>query len=447
MFTVIIFLIWLLEIVLFEPIYESVQKNQVQSVNTTVCENYETYDRDDYLDISIKSNCNIIIFKITNGSKEFIVNTTRNYLSSELEFNLNLLLFNLGTDSSTSYITKSYDEEVMNIGQTKVVDGETIYFYTYSSIEPISGATKVSTFILLIVSIISLVITVILSFVFSKKISKPIEELSSKAMELSKGNLNVEFDTKGFTEVERLSETLTYSIQEIKKSQEIQKEVIQNVSHELRTPLTLIESYAELINDYSGDNPQKRKEHIAVILEESKKLEYLINDMIDLSKMQAKTMEYKDENFNLADSLNKFEEYYKDKFKDFEFTFSYAKHIPLFADKKRIEQVIANLINNAINYSQKDERKIAVSVKKIAQQNLWRLSVEDHGIGISKQDQKLIFERHFRSTSAKRATTGSGIGLSIVREILNTYKFNFGVESELGKGSTFYFDFPESNKK
>ena len=102
--------------------------------------------------------------------------------------------------------------------------------------------------------------------------------------------------------------------------------------------------------------------------------------------------------------------------------------------------MIINLLNNAINYSY-DKKEITLRLFKVSSEHKYRLEVTDKGSGIDKAEQKYIFDRHFRATNSRRAVTGSGIGLSIVKEILTYHNFNFGVESEVGKGSTFYFEF------
>ena len=238
----------------------------------------------------------------------------------------------------------------------------------------------------------------------------------------------------------QLSSTLNYSISEIKKSEEIQKDVIQNVSHELRTPLTMIRSYTELLQDFSGDDPVKRKEHLQVISEQTDRLENLVKDMIDLSKLQAKTMVFNKTEFDLSESLKGLEDNYKTRYEKegYKFNFRIAKNIKINADKQRIEQVILNLINNAINYS-KDNKNIQVNLKK--ENNHAILEVIDHGMGISEKDLSQIFQRHFRSTNSQHTTAGSGVGLTIVKEILDYHGYKINVKSKENEGSTFTVEF------
>ena len=369
-----------------------------------------------------------------------LFSTLRN--NSEDDFNKKLkdMAQSLLQEGQTRYYLEEKGIETFNCGRVARIDGNDMYFYTCGVVTVVDQTPRVITFVLFIVSLVSLIVTLGVWFVLAKDISRPIKKLSQKAQTLSKGNLDVEFDSFDFTEVSQLSSTLNYSISEIKKSDEIQKDVIQNVSHELRTPLTMIRSYTELLQDFSGDDPQKRKEHLRIISEQTAKLETLVADMIDLSKLQSKTMTFDLKEFDLSESLKMIEEGYKTRYeKDgYVFKFKIAKGVKIVADKQRIEQVIMNLINNAINYS-KDDKNIAVNLTN--GKNGVRLEVVDHGIGISQKDLPQIFERHFRSTNSQRTTVGSGVGLTIVKEILDYHKFGIEVQSQEGKGSTFSIKF------
>ncbi len=435
-------LLWILEIILFEPIYKNIQKKKVEEVTAEIIRGYGSYELHDYLDLSGKNNCNIVIFKYDNNNIEILYNTSRIRDDFELKINVKQFLHSMGTNTSISYISGNSRMESVNVGEVKTINNEVVYFYVNSIITPASSAIEVFTILLIIITVASLIIAILISIYLSKRISKPLHKISYQAKELSAGNLDIEFSGKGYEEVENLADTLNYAIKEIKKSENLQREVVQNVSHELKTPLTLIKSYTELIDDYGINNVEKTKKHTKIILEETEKLENLISDMIDLSKMQSKTLEYKITKFNLSESLEKFEEFYKSAHLEYEIEFSYSKNCFVIADKVRIEQVIVNFLNNAINYSQKDNKKILVSLNRNLKEKFIRFSVQDFGIGIAKEDKDLIFDRHFRSLSAKRAVVGSGVGLAIVKEILNFHKFKYGVESELGKGSLFYFDIP-----
>ncbi len=443
---VIFALYWILEVVFFDTIYHSIKVKEVERTLAQTIEYYHEEDGDALFELSVTSDCNIVIFTTTvtetETSYSFKFNSSRITDPIELTNTIRFLVEALDGRDSVRYEDDRFDDDqVLIVGQKESVEGsEPIYYYVSSVVTASAYTTNVIVYLLLIIMSISLVVTVVISYLSSNVLSKPIRQIADQAKQLNAGNLDVKFDNREYKEISELSDTLNYAIAEIQKGENLRKEVMANVSHELRTPLTMIKSYAELINDISGNDPEKRAEHIKIILEETDRLEYLVNDIMDLSKLQAGSISYNFERFNISESLEKFEKFYKEKFTDFQFTFEYPKRVYVFGDKKRLEQVIINLLNNAVNYSQ-DEKSITVKLYKVHGEKIHRLEVIDKGVGISKEEQKYIFDRHFRATSSKRAVTGSGIGLSIVKEILNYHHCKFGVISDVGKGSTFYFEF------
>jgi len=458
---VIFILIWLCEVAFFDSFFKTIKKNQVQKVvEDTKTIFFDEADKQNLslsstgkeklIELSVDTNCNIVVFAIFNTSMgekyNIYFSSSRITDSTQLNQALSLVVDNLQTTDRVNLMDDTYEQSDTIIEGQKVLSkqGINLYFYVSTVITPSHYVIEILVAVLSVVTVIGVAIMLVLAMQFSKKISTPIEEVASKAKQISSKDLDIQFSNREYKEVSELSDTLNYAITEIKQSEQIQKDVIANVSHELRTPLTIVRSYAEMIRDLSVDNPEKRTQHLNVILQETERLEYLVNDLLDLSKLRAGTYAYEFDYFNLATNLEKMNDFYKNKFKDFTFEFEYPSRINIFADEKRIEQVIFNFINNAINYS-KDNKKVIVRVKKDNENNIWRVEVQDFGVGIKKEDQATIFERHFRANNTKRVTVGSGIGLFLVKQILSYHNFKFGVESEVGKGSTFYFEIPFKN--
>lgn len=433
---IILLLVWLLQFFVYDKIYRNITSKDLAQIDEQVVGLYENGDLNALKTYSNKNNCSIIVYTKLGDSIDIKFSTLRNYSEEEFNQKLKDMAQNLKRESATRYYLEDNGVETFNCGRVEKIDGNNVYFYTCGIVSVEDQTPRVMTFVLLIVSLVSLIVTLGVWFVLAKDISKPITKVSEKAATLSGGNLDVEFDSFDYTEVAQLSSTLNYSISEIKKSEEIQKDIIQNVSHELRTPLTMIRSYTELLQDFSGDDPQKRKEHLQVISEQTDRLENLVKDMIDLSKLQSKTMVFNKTEFDLSESLKGIEANYKTRYeKDgYKFKFKIAKNIKINADKQRIEQVVINLINNAINYST-DNKNIQVNLQKDGENA--KLEIIDHGIGISQKDLPQIFDRHFRSTNSQQTTAGSGVGLTIVKEILDYYGYEINVQSQENKGSTF----------
>lgn len=437
---IILLLVWLLEFFLYDNIYRNITSSDLAKIDSQVVELYKNKDFKTLKSFSDTQNCSIIIYNKLGDNVDILFSTLRN--NSEEDYNQKLkdMAQSLRKVDEIKYYLDEDDVETFNCGRVEKIDGNNVYFYTCGVVSVVDQTARVMTFVLLIVSLVSLIVTLGVWFVLAKDISRPITKVSQKAQTLSQGNLDVEFDSFDYTEVSQLSSTLNYSIAEIKKSDEIQKDVIQNVSHELRTPLTMIRSYTELLQDFSGDDPQKRKEHLRIISEQTDRLEMLVKDMIDLSKLQSKTMSFDRVDFDLSKTLEGVEEAYRTRYeKDgYKFKFEIAKDVKINADKQRIEQVIMNLLNNAINYS-KEDKNIAVNLTKT--ETCAQLEIVDHGIGIAEKDLPQIFARHFRSTNSQKTTAGSGVGLTIVKEILDYHGFKIDVQSEINKGSTFKITF------
>lgn len=295
---------------------------------------------------------------------------------------------------------------------------------------------------LVMIAVIVILIAFIIAGVLSIELTKPIAHITRAAKRMAKGDYSVDFQV-GYTyaEMNALAETLNYAKEEISKAEELQKEVLANVTHDLKTPLTMIKSYASMIQEISGDNPEKRKKHTQVIIDEADRLTALVNDILKMSKIRSGMDSLNIEEFNLSEFVHIVVE----RFSFLSETRGYIierdidDELYTKADKDKIEQVIYNLIGNAVNYTGED-KKIKVSLK--AQGKLIRFEVTDTGKGIPAEECATIWDRYYRlDESHKRPIQGTGLGLSIVKAILVKHGFKFGVESEVGKGSTFFVEF------
>ena len=216
--------------------------------------------------------------------------------------------------------------------------------------------------------------------------------------------------------------------------------MIANVSHDLKTPLTMIKSYAEMINDISGDNPEKRKEHLKVIITEADRLNKLVSDMLSASKIQSNNLELDKEIFDLVAVTEEIVATYKvlNEQDGYHIRLNKCKAAYVYGDKEKIKQVLSNFVSNAIKYCGED-RVVIVEVKRIGKKV--RVDVIDHGDGIASDELSHVWERYYRtSANRNRSIEGSGLGLSIVKGILVLHNANYGVKSKVGQGSDFWFE-------
>ncbi|MDO4177436.1 MAG: HAMP domain-containing sensor histidine kinase, partial [Bacillota bacterium] len=334
----------------------------------------------------------------------------------------------------------------------KAKDKEELITYVFSPLWPVSSTIAILKHQLVLVTIISLILACLISFYLSRRITRPLRKMEKSAKRLAAGEYGIVFPDGHYTELSNLSDTLTGASIELEKSDLIQKDLIANVSHDLRTPLTMIKSYAEMIRDISGDKPEKREEHLQVIIDETDRLNNLVEDLLAVSKIQSGKMSLNRSVFDISECAESIISTYKgveDRYdsngdgiideddKQFHIEFNCKGSYRVNADKDKITQVISNFISNAIKFCG-DDGKVIVSVKQHGKHV--RLSVEDHGVGIAPEDLDHVWDRYYRASSNMvRTTTGTGLGLSICKEILTLHKADFGVDSRLGKGTAFWF--------
>lgn len=291
------------------------------------------------------------------------------------------------------------------------------------------------------ISLILLLTASVLAFVFSFRISRPIAEMSEEASKLALGNYNVNFDGGNCEETANLSATLNRAAYELAKLDKMQKDLIANVSHDLRTPLTLIGGYSELMRDMPEE---ATPENMQIVIDETNRLTSLINDMLEVSRYQGGTQVLRVSRFNFTEVIRTtLDRYAKLREKDgFIIRFESDRDVWVDADEGRILQVVYNLINNAVNYTGDDKTVVIRQTVEIAENHADSVLLEviDTGIGIPEEDLPLVWERYYKVNDFhKRANMGTGLGLSIVKNILLLHQADFGVQSQVGWGSCFWF--------
>lgn len=296
----------------------------------------------------------------------------------------------------------------------------------------------------ILIAIVAIFATSIISYVVSGRLSRPIKDISDTANRLAKGDYSVQFSSAEYEEIAKLSDTLNYVTSEIKKSQDFQKELLANVSHDLKTPLTMIKAYASMVQEISGDDPVKRNKHLQVIIDESDRLTGLVNDILAASKVSSGLSELNKKVFNLTEFvygiINKFG--YLQETQDYNILVDIDPNLYTVADEEKIGQVIYNLVSNAVNYTGED-KTVYISLKDSPANGRIKFSVRDTGKGIKEEELEHIWDRYYRSKdSHSRPVKGTGLGLNIVKLILQAHSFDFGVTSGQGEGSTFFVDFP-----
>jgi len=286
-----------------------------------------------------------------------------------------------------------------------------------------------------------MLLAVLLAMIIAKRVSKPIEIINRSAQTLAKGDYSTRFSGKGFNEIVELSETLNTAAIELGKVENLRRELLANVSHDLRTPLSLIYGYAEMMNDFPGEIS---KEQTKVIMDETMRLTTLVNDVLDISKLESEMESLAISSFNITknilDTTCRVEELLKND--GYRILFERDSDVYVDADEMKISRAFYNLLINAVNYSG-HERVILVS--QAEHHNSVIISVTDNGAGIEEKDLGHIWDRYYKNGGAHtRAVMGTGLGLSIVKKVMELHGGRYGVSSEPGKGSTFWFELNKS---
>ena len=363
-------------------------------------------------------------------------------LTEDYRYILNQAANSLEQSGKNTYVHYSDDgEELVMVSRIYASDG-IFYFLTRSPLVPVKATSDIIKRNFLWVLLISFAFACIVAFILAQHISKPVRALSKGAKAVASGDLAYRVpEMKNNSEMANLIRDFNGMITELSKVDALRKDLVANVSHELRTPLTMIKGYAETVRDLTGDNPEKRNKQLDIIVEESDRLTELITDLLDLSRMQNGQVEFETEQFNFSETVKNIAERYA-CFRDrgYRIDVTVADNVFVSGDENRLEQVVYNLMDNAINHSG-EAQHVAVILTGGEKP---RFSVINSGSAISKEDIRYIWDRFYHvDKSGKRRVTGTGIGLSLVREILMHHKYLYGVNSMQGR-TEFWF---EPNRK
>ncbi len=456
---VILILIWLFQVVSLSDYYEVSKKRKIISSAAQIEASFDSSDPDtvDELveELAYENGMAIII---TDWAGNVVAES--DYMgSSILTMSTNYLLFEyrselLTSDTQKIIITNNNErfgttELIYGMVLEKPAVGSSGYLlFINASLEPISSTVEIIKEQFVIIALVTFFIALIITLMLSSRLSRPFTNITSLAHRLAAGDYSVRFPEGSYAEVNELAETLNYAASEMSKTEELRNDLIANVSHDLRTPLTMIKAYAEMIRDLSGDNPEKREEHLNVIIEETDRLSLLVSSLMELSKLQSGSSNINRTEFSSKDFLDEILSKYQifSEKQGYEFVFEEDEDVTLWGDPAKLSQVMYNFINNAVNYSGDSKRII---IRQINQEKTVRIEVQDFGVGIEKDKLPLVFDRYYRGERTKRDVVGTGLGLSIVKEILELHGYRFGVVSEDGKGSTFWFEInrPEQSKE
>ena len=437
-FSIIILLImWASQILFLTLFYEKYQINNLNKVAFKLTKN--SHSISEIENIAYKNNICIEYF---NNNDAYLFNGLNNncILNSKSKSIVNII---------NNFIQNNNYKEIIKINNPnnnaksilynlKLNDDE--YIILNTNLEDVDSTTSVLKNQLIYITLIVILLSIVVSTIISKMLNKPIINITKEAKKLATGNKELNIPKSNIKEIDDLRDSLIYASHEINKTDELRRDLLANVSHDLKTPLTMIKAYAEMIRDINKDNEEKRNENLNIIIDETDRLTILVNDILNLSKLEAnkETLDLKE--FDLVELINNIIKKYNiiKETENYKFILNMPKKAIVKGDLNKISQVIYNLINNAINYTGDDS---IVKIEVIEQKKTYLVNIIDTGKGIKKDELNIIWDKYYKNEkNHKRNKVGTGVGLSIVKNILDKHKFKYGVKSEIGKGTTFYFE-------
>jgi len=447
-------LIWFFQIIFLEDFYKSTKKAELEkyvmmierNVSTKKADEFweeryellggEEYIKDYTIDIYVAEKDmfdeNYVKLSLLDDTRPLILKNSWEYLI-HLETRDRFFERALGNGGKYSEIVENL---IISTKIVKTTDDFEIVMYISAELFPVTATVNTIKRELAVITSMMIIIAFVLSYFISRRLAEPIERINSQTKLIAMGKYDVTFHADEFEEIKELSDTLNHMTKELSKVEKLRKDLIANVSHDLKTPLTLISGYAEAMRDLPGEN---NFENAQVIIDEAGRLSLLVTDMLDLSKFETGNGTLNINKFNLTGSMKEVNARFSELVKKdgYTITFNHGEEVYVNADEVRIQQVFYNLMTNAINYTGKDK---TIVINQIVENDYVRIEVIDTGRGITKENLDKIWERYYSTDEFhERGVTGTGIGLSIVRSIIESHSGKYGVVSEPDKGSKFWF--------
>ena len=469
----ILIVLWLLQTVFLDEFYQMIKESEVRGYSQTIADNIDSEDLTELLNRVTESG-DICVHLIGADGEQLQESGKFRYCSlQEMDAQAKAVLFQKvqekggtkmmyfnegGKESLPAPSSEPGAEEKKHPWLSKPLfsveqiqqslsyfqiadrqDGTQVMISINARITPLSATVRTLRVQILCIGVLFFVLAGLLAVWMSRFIAKPIEDINRSSKELARGNYEVSFNGHGYREITELSDTLNVTAQALGRVDRLRKDLVANVSHDLRTPLTMIIGYGEVMRDIPGENTP---ENIQIIVDEAQRLSLLVNDLLDLSQVEAGVRRMEKSRFNLTEEIRKTLSRYQKLVEQQGYTveFEAEEDAWIQADQVKIGQVIYNLINNAISFTGEGKR---VTVRQNITASQVRIDVIDYGVGIPPEEMDSIWDRYYsKKTPHRRAVIGTGLGLSIVKEILQLHNAAFGVDSELEKGSDFWFILP-----
>lgn len=458
-----IFVIILINSLVLEGFYTYTKIRTAKDITKSINEYYQSsvqYNIDMQLrEIEIKENIQILILSedgnvVYMGNKDIM-----NFVNKNIKMYGKSIL----KENNTEIWTDGEKLQSNNVFLKSNLSNE-YTLYIKIPVIPIRESVKISNRVLFLISIMMIVISGIASSIISRRFTQPILKLNNITKKMTRLDFSEkyrivdtddEINTLG-KNINQLSDKLETTIELLRhnndqlekdiekksKIDEMRKQFISDVSHELKTPISLIEGYSEGLIENVNTDEESRKFYAEVIMDEAKKMDNIVKELLELMKIEYQQLPLNDTKFNLTDLIQEEIKRQTVILQDKKITVEFdEKNIQVYADYKSIERVINNYLTNAIKHCEekKKEKKIIIRYEK-TENNKIRLYIYNTGEKIPEENINKIWQRFYKEDlSRNRGDGGTGIGLAVVKAIMNNYKNEYGVKN-YDNGVEFYCD-------
>ncbi|MBQ7954907.1 MAG: GHKL domain-containing protein [Lachnospiraceae bacterium] len=430
------------------------EANTLYSEATLIAENYasDLYANETSIEIVKKQLDMLSIYLnsdiwIINPSGRMILDT-----SSPLNLEKEIIIENFdptitaGSYYNVSTFFDSYKEEMLNVLAPITADYKVKgYVAIHMSMDSIESSCANIQNIAFITTVIVFLLSLIILIFFTEMVYVPLRKITYATEQYASGNMHYEFQVDSDDEIGYLAACLSYMASEMARTEDDQKKFVANISHDFRSPLTSIRGYLEAMIDGTIP-PQLHEKYLNIVLNETERLTKLTNSLLTLNNLNTKGMLLDKTNFDINQVIRNtaasFEGTCRQK------TIAIALVLTgdvmyVSADMGKIQQVLYNLLDNAIKFSHHDS---VITIETSEKKNKIFVSVKDTGIGIPKDDLKMIWDRFYKSDLSRgKDKKGTGLGLSIAREIIASHGEHINVISTEGVGTEFIFSLPKSH--
>ena len=440
---------------IFDEINKAYNTNQSEKVITNILSNYAA--RSNY-DIILETQDGINLYT----SNENFIQTINEMNALRSDSNRNIIYANKDVNIKK---VKDPSDNITYILLSGTLDNN-YNLYIRMPISSIQESVKISNTFLYLIGGITLVIAAILITFISKRFTETIQELNDIAEKMARLDFSKKFHPKDVDDeintlgksINIMSDKLEATIQQLRNSnvelekdieekskiEEMRTQFISDVSHELKTPIALIQGYAEGLVENVNTDEENRQFYADVILDEANKMDKLVKQLLELMKLEYGKREFQNANFNITELIQEVIRKSKVMLEEnnIEVRMDMPEEVMVYADEFYIEQVVTNYFTNAIKHAKEvfNEKYIKIKVEIRKKTNKVRVYVFNTGENIQEEDLQRIWRRFYKVDSSRnRANGGTGIGLSLVKAIMNNYNNDFGVENK-DTGVEFYFD-------